>query len=77
MQALVYVDEKRLGEGKAWPEYVARMNRGIRDAVAKGMEGGYVEGVLRPFVPEPTKGEGEEGEIEDPFHPGVVRGANG
>ena len=65
--ALVYVDVARPGEGVCKEEYVGRMNRGIRDAVGKGMPESYVEKVLRPFVrEEEVKGEGE---LEDPFHP--------
>jgi gamma-glutamylcyclotransferase len=37
--ALVYVDLKRTEDGVCREEYVARMNRGIRDAVTKGMSG--------------------------------------
>ena len=52
VKALVYVDEKRLGEGTCKEEYVARINRGIKDAMEKGMGRTYVENVLRPFVRE-------------------------
>ena len=65
VKALVYVDEKRLGEGVCREEYVARMNRGIRDAMGKGMGKTYVEKVLRPFVREEKVGE----VMRDPFHP--------
>ena len=68
VNALVYVDEKRLGEGVCKEEYVARMNRGIRDAVGKGMEREYVEKVLRRFVRE----EEVNGVVVDPFHPEKV-----
>ncbi|KAF2489391.1 hypothetical protein BU16DRAFT_598437 [Lophium mytilinum] len=58
---LVYVDRKRLGEAKPKKEYVHRMNRGIADALAMGVPGGYVEGVLRGFIPEEKEeGGGEE-----------------
>jgi gamma-glutamylcyclotransferase len=68
VRALVYVDESRLGEGVCREEYTVRINRGIRDAVGKGMKGWYVERVIRPFVPGgrvPWDGE----EAGDPFHP--------
>jgi gamma-glutamylcyclotransferase len=67
VKALVYVDLKRTGEGVCKEEYVGRMNRGIRDAVAKGMPESYVERVMRPFVREEAVL--DEGEVEDPFHP--------
>jgi hypothetical protein len=44
------------------------MNRGIRDAVEKGMPRSYVEGVLRKWVRDVEVVDG--GEVEDPFHPG-------
>jgi hypothetical protein len=66
--ALVYVDVQRPGTGICKEEYVARMNRGIRDAVAKGMPREYVRDVMRKWVRE--EGVEEEGtEVEDPFHP--------
>ena len=66
VEALVYVDEMRLGEGVCKEEYVARMNRGIEDAMGKGMGREYVDGVLRAFVREEDVGEGV---LSDPFHP--------
>jgi hypothetical protein len=67
VKALVYVDEKRVGKGVCKEEYVARMNRGIRDAMAKGMDREYVDRYIRPFVRE-EKVHGER-EVHDPFHP--------
>jgi gamma-glutamylcyclotransferase len=66
VKALVYVDEKRKGTGVCKKEYVGRMNRGIRDAVEKGMPKSYVENVLRKWVREEDVGD----EVGDPFHPG-------
>ncbi|RDW89626.1 hypothetical protein BP6252_01658 [Coleophoma cylindrospora] len=60
LEALVYVDGLRLGEGVVWPEYVARMNRGIGDALAKGVPLEYVERYLRPFIKEEGDEEGDE-----------------
>ena len=68
VKALVYVDEKRGGEGICKEEYVARINRGIKDAMGKGMERSWVERVIRPFVRE----EEVNGEVGDPFHPSKV-----
>jgi gamma-glutamylcyclotransferase len=70
VKALVYVDERRLGEGVCKEEYVARMNRGIRDAVGKGMEEGWVRRYVRPFVREEDVP--DDGKVEDPFHPSNV-----
>lgn len=46
--------------------YVARMNRGIRDAVEKGMPESYVRDVLRKWV----RDEEVPPEVDDPFAPG-------
>lgn len=67
VQALVYVDEKRKGEGECREEYVARMNRGIRDAVLKGMSTAYVEKVLRKWVKDEPLPPDEE--VHDPYWP--------
>lgn len=40
------MDVARPGEEVCKEEYVKRMNRGIRDAVSKGMPESYVEGVI-------------------------------
>ena len=67
VKALVYVDEKRLGEGVCVEEYVARINRGVRDAKSKGMKEWYVRKYIRPVVREEDVP--DDGEVEDPFHP--------
>ena len=49
---VVYIDVKRAKGG--YPpkeEYVVRMNRGIRDAIGMGIPKGYVERVLRRYIP--------------------------
>lgn len=74
VKALVYVDKQRLNEGVCWPEYVERMNRGIKDAIKVGMEQWYVDKYIRPFVPA-DGGEGNsEKDIKDPFHPRIMGG---
>jgi len=67
VKALVYVDEVRTGEGICREEYVARMNRGIRDAMGKGMPGTYVKSVLRKWVREEEVVDNRD--LRDPFHP--------
>ena len=51
-EMLVYVDRKRTTPDVPREEYVYRMNRGIRDALARGVPEGYVEDVMRKFIPE-------------------------
>jgi gamma-glutamylcyclotransferase len=72
VKALVYVDYKRTAPSTSKEEYIFRMNRGIRDAVAKGMDVSYVEKVMRPFIRE--EGLPEDENVEDPFLPEAVGG---
>ncbi|OCK93298.1 uncharacterized protein K441DRAFT_565764 [Cenococcum geophilum 1.58] len=60
---LVYIDRKRVAESRPRREYVFRMNMGIRDAVRMGVPGGYVDGVMRKFIPDEGEGR-EKGEVE-------------
>lgn len=59
-EMLVYIDRRRVGRGVPKAEYVYRMNRGVEDAVRLGVPGGYVEGVVRGYVPV-VETEGVEG----------------
>jgi len=54
---LVYIDfQRNSGEGnKPREEYVHRMNEGIRDALKEGVPEGYVNAVLRAYIPEEPK----------------------
>lgn len=74
-RVLVYIDRIRATPGYApRDEYVGRMNRGIADAVARGVPRAYVEGVLRRYIPE---GEGEEGDKGGKGRRGNRRGGLG
>ncbi|RMZ73402.1 AIG2 family [Pyrenophora seminiperda CCB06] len=59
---LVYIDRKRTEASVPRKEYVYRMNRGIEDAVKCGVPGGYVEEVMRRYVP------ADDGEDDDDDH---------
>jgi gamma-glutamylcyclotransferase len=61
--ALVYIDRKRVAESRPRKEYVYRMNMGIRDAVKMGVPRGYVDAVMRKFIPDEGEGR-EKGEVE-------------
>lgn len=61
--ALVYIDRKRVAESRPRQEYVYRMNMGIRDAVKMGVPKGYVDGVMKKFIPDEGEGR-EKGEVE-------------
>ncbi|KAL9469058.1 hypothetical protein ACSS6W_010752 [Trichoderma asperelloides] len=50
VKVLVYIDRKRIREGRPKEEYVGRMERGIRDAVENwGMSEEYADRVMRRF----------------------------
>lgn len=57
---LVYIDRERIEPDEPREEYVYRMNRGISDAVKMGVPEGYVEDVMRKFIPAEAGGEAWE-----------------
>ncbi|KAK5062771.1 hypothetical protein LTR84_004846 [Exophiala bonariae] len=65
IRALVYVDEFRTRPGSIKHEYVGRMNRAIAESVALGIPEGWVNSVLRKFVPEGVSVD-EEGYVGTP-----------
>ncbi|KAK2735703.1 hypothetical protein FQN57_001152 [Myotisia sp. PD_48] len=50
--ALVYIDEKRVGAGKANHEYVPRMQRACDEGLQMGIPGWWFEAVWKKFMPE-------------------------
>ncbi|KAF1958046.1 hypothetical protein CC80DRAFT_39509 [Byssothecium circinans] len=52
VKVLVYPDEYRPERGTIRQNYIGRMNRAIREAVALGLSEEWVERVVRPWVPE-------------------------
>lgn len=50
--ALVYVSSDFVDVGQPKPEYVNRINAGITDAIALGLDPNYVQESIRPFIPE-------------------------
>ncbi len=50
-RVLVYVDELRIKESLPRDEYVLRMNKGIQEAMVLGLPEGWVDKVMRPFIP--------------------------
>lgn len=59
---LVYINRDQVEPSRPKEEYVYRMNMGIRDAIKEGVPRGYVEKVMRRFIPERTDGDGVEAE---------------
>lgn len=58
---LIYIDRLRVVPAKPRLEYIQRMNRGIEDALEKGVPGWWVEKVVRGFIPAEGRGEGGGG----------------
>ncbi|KAJ9610186.1 hypothetical protein H2200_004963 [Cladophialophora chaetospira] len=50
VRVLVYIDERDVEEGTIRPEYVGRMNRGIRESVALGLSEQWVAQAMRRWV---------------------------
>ena len=48
---LVYIDQHRKIEDIPKPEYVHRMNMGVRDALEMGIPKDYIDQVIRKFIP--------------------------
>ncbi|TGO66710.1 hypothetical protein BELL_0938g00010 [Botrytis elliptica] len=56
IRALTYIDTLRITPSAPNPEYVTRMNRGIRDAISEGFPPSYVQDVLRLYIPAREEG---------------------
>lgn len=52
VEMLVYINRKQTSPHKPKQEYIYRMNMGIKDAVKEGMPTGYVDKVMRKFIPD-------------------------
>jgi len=61
---LVYIDRKRVTDDEPKDEYVVRMNKGIDDAVVKGVPEKYVKDVMRKFIPAEDKGNAKRRSVE-------------
>lgn len=51
IRALTYIDTQRITPSAPNPEYITRMNRGIRDAISEGFPPSYVRDVMRLYIP--------------------------
>jgi len=48
---LVYINRKQIRDSAPKKEYIYRLNKGIKDAVAHGVPQDYVDESIRPFIP--------------------------
>ena len=52
VQGLVYIDEKRVEEGKPWEEeYIDRINMGINGTAARGLPRWYIDKHMHRYAP--------------------------
>ncbi|KAG6916602.1 hypothetical protein DXG01_006159 [Tephrocybe rancida] len=51
VDALVYVDVERLGEGPPRHEYIARINHAFKDGKDEGIPQEYIDKYIRKFIP--------------------------
>ncbi|KAF7904548.1 hypothetical protein EAF00_001882 [Botryotinia globosa] len=58
IRALTYIDTQRITPSTPNPEYITRMNRGIRDAISEGFPPSYVRDVMRLYIPAREEGGG-------------------
>ena len=52
VRALVYIDRERVQQSYAWPEFVAKMKKGITDAVERGVPRIWFDNVVRSYIVE-------------------------
>lgn len=52
-RVLVYISLVHVVDSNPREEYIERINRGLKDAAALGMEDDYIQNRIRPFIPEP------------------------
>lgn len=64
-EVLVYVSEEFVDEGQPWDEYVHRINAGLQDAMALGMDSAYVTNCIRPYIPADPKDRSSSLEASD------------
>ncbi|KAH9966290.1 hypothetical protein BJV74DRAFT_869619 [Russula compacta] len=51
IDALVYIDFIRTSRDVPKPEYIYRMNQGLKDALKMGISQSYIDKYIRPYIP--------------------------
>ncbi len=64
LRALVYIDRERVQESYPWPEFVVKMNKGIQEAVERGLPTTWVARVVKSYIVDPSTVNGTEGQVE-------------
>lgn len=75
VRALVYIDRERVQESYPWPKFVVKMNKGIQEAVERGLPRTWVDKVVRPYMVDPSTENGTEGRVKADGSPPVHDGA--
>ena len=65
VRALVYIDRERVQESYAWPAFVVKMNRGIKEAIERGIPKMWFDSVVRSYIPEAGAVNAAEQEIAE------------
>jgi gamma-glutamylcyclotransferase len=60
VRALVYIDRQRVQESYPWPEFVVKMNKGIQEAVERGIPRMWINSVVRSYIQDPATANGTE-----------------
>lgn len=60
VRALVYIDRERTQESYPWPEFMLKMNKGIQEAVERGLPTPWADRVVRPYMLDPSTVNGGE-----------------
>jgi gamma-glutamylcyclotransferase len=74
VRALVYIDRERVQESYPWPELVVKMNKGIQDAVERGVPRTWIDRVVGSFLADRPTVNGTEGQVKDDSVPPVHNG---
>ena len=64
VRAMVYIDRERVQESYAWPEFIVKMNKGIQEAVERGVPSTWIQRVVRSYIADPSTVNGTEGQVE-------------
>jgi len=64
VRALVYIDRERVQDSYPWPEFIAKMNTGIQEAVERGLPKIWIDKVVKTYLVEPSAVNGAERQAE-------------
>jgi gamma-glutamylcyclotransferase len=71
VRALVYIDREKVQESYPWPEFMVKMNKGIQEAVERGLPRTWVDRVVRTYMVDPSAANGTDAQVEAERVPSV------